>query len=110
MDQHEYTATVYIYPGGRMAVHGNSLRGLVLEVDTLGEMRSELLRLVPMLLRDNHGLNDVEIANVVLRLSLHDAPSNDTDLIDPPLPSCQVQKPTLLWEDSPHVQVITYCA
>ena len=110
MDQHKYTATVYIYPSGRMAVHGDSLRGLVLEVGTLDEMRLELLRLVPMLLRDNHGLNDAEIADIVLCLSLHDAPSDDTDLIDPPSPSCQVQKPTLLWQDSPHFQVTTYFA
>ena len=108
MDQHEYTATVYIYPGGRMAVHGNSFRGLILEVDTLDEMRSELLRLVPILLRVNHGLNDAEIADVTLRLSLHDAPSEDTDLIDHPTSSPQVQIPTLLWEDNPNVQVTTY--
>ncbi|MXW14936.1 MAG: hypothetical protein F4069_09325 [Rhodothermaceae bacterium] len=108
MDQHEYTATVYIYPGGRMAVHGNSLRGLVLEVDTLDEMRSELLRLVPILLWDNHELDDSEIANVTLRLSFHDTPSEDADLIDPPTPSPQAQIPTLLWEDSPCVQVTTY--
>ncbi|MCY3595243.1 MAG: DUF1902 domain-containing protein [Bacteroidetes bacterium] len=108
MDQHEYMATVYIYPDGRMAVHGNSLRGLVLEVDTIDEMRSELLRLVPILLRDNHGLNDSEIANVTLRLSFHDAPPEDTDLVDRPLPSRQAQTLTLLWEDSPYVQATTY--
>lgn len=106
MEQHEYRATVYIYPGGRMAVHGNNIRGLILEVDSIDEMRSELHRLVPILLRDNHGLSSEEIESATLLLSFHDAPPGDTDLIHHP--SHPHQTPTLLWEDSPYVSELVY--
>ena len=106
MEQRKYTATVYIYPNGRMGVHGNNLRGLVLEVDSIDEMRSELPRLVPILLRDNHELNDEEIANATLVLSLQDAPAEDTDLVSRPARSDQT--PTLCWEDSPRLSPLVY--
>lgn len=108
MKQHEYTATVFTYPNGRLAVHGNSIQGLVLEIDSIDEMRSELLRIVPILLRANHGLNDEEVACATLRLSFHDAPSEDADFIRHPSRSSQSQVPTLLWEDSPSIPTAVY--
>lgn len=106
IEQYKYTATVYTYPNGRMAVHGDNVRGLVLEVDSIDEMRSELLRLVPILLRDNHELNDEEIANATLVLSLQDAPAEDTDLVSRSARSDQT--PALCWEDSPRISLLVY--
>ncbi len=106
IEQYKYTATVYTYPNGRMAVHGNNIRGLILEVDSIDEMRSELLRLVPILLRDNHGLNDEETANAILVLSLQDAPAEDTDRVS--RPACSDQTPALCWEDSPRLSLLVY--
>ncbi len=106
MEQHEYRATVYIYPDGRMAVHGNNIQGLILEVDSIDEMRSELHRLVPILLQDNHGLSSEEIESATLRLSFHDAPPEDTGLTQHP--SSPHQTPTMLWEDSPYVSELVY--
>ncbi len=106
MEQRKYTATVYIYPNGRMGVHGNNLRGLVLEVDSIDEMRSELLHFVPILLRDNHKLSEEEIANAILLLSLQDAPAKDTDLVIRSARSDQT--PALCWEDSPRISLLVY--
>ncbi len=106
MEQHKYTATVYTYPNGRMGVHGNNLRGLVLEVDSVDEMRSELLHLVPILLRDNHKLSEEEIANAILLLSLQDASSEDADLVSHP--ACSDQTLALCWEDSPRLSLLVY--
>ena len=106
MEQHKYTATVYTYPNGRMGVHGNNLRGLVLEVDSVDEMRSELLHLVPILLRDNHKLSEEEIANAILLLSLQDASSEDADMVSHP--ACSDQTLALCWEDSPRLSLLVY--
>ncbi len=106
IEQHKHTATVDTYPNGRIGVHGNNLRGLILEVDSIHEMRSELLLIVPILLRDNHKLSEEEIANAILLLSLQDAPSEDTDRVSHPARSDQT--PALYWEDSPRLSPLVY--
>ena len=89
-----------------MAVHGNNIRGLILEVDSIDEMRSELHRLVPILLRDNHGLSGEETESATLLLSFHDAPPEDVDMTQHP--SRLHQTPILLWEDRPYVSELVY--
>ena len=108
MERNDYTATVFLYPDGRMGVVGDTIRGLILEVDTYEEMRSELLRLVPILLRANHGRNDEEIASATLRLSFQKAPPEDTELTHHSSHFRQTRGPILLWEDNPYVPAGAY--
>ena len=103
MNQDEYTADLFVYEDGTLAVHGGTVRGLVIETGSIEKMRKELFRVVPQLLRSNHGLTDKEIENVTLRLvrrnvddSVHPTPKSRA-------PSC----PRLLWEDDPRM---TACA
>lgn len=73
MSQLEYTTPLFIHEDGTLAVHGGDIRGLVIEAGTLDELRSELRRVAPRLLRSNHGLTDDEIAQASLRLVLRGA-------------------------------------
>ena len=47
------------------------IRGLVLEVKSVDELHSELLRVTERLLRMNHGLTDEELSTVQLNVTLH---------------------------------------
>jgi hypothetical protein len=98
MSQHEYTTPLFIHEDGTLAGHGGDIRGLVIEAATLEEMRAELHRLAPRLLRSNHGLTDEEIADaslcVVLR-SVEDGAQPDSTRTPP--------SPKLLWEDNPRI-------
>ena len=42
MSRHEYTTPLFVHDDGTLAVHGGDIRGLVIEADTLDELRSEL--------------------------------------------------------------------
>ena len=99
MSQHEYTTPLFIYDDGTLAVHGGDIRGLVIEADTLDEMRAELHRLAPRLLRSNHGLTDEEIEHASLCVVLHDV----EDAARPVSKSRTPQYPKLLWEDDPRI-------
>ena len=105
MSQHEYTTPLFVHEDGTLAVHGSDIRGLIVETDTLNEMRSELLRIAPRLLRSNHGLTDEEMAHVTLRLvpcGVEDG--EDASQCDPK--SRAHQSLQLLWEDNPHITTI----
>ena len=98
MSQREFTVPLFIYDDGRLAVHGSEIRGLVIEVDTFDEVREELLRLVPALLRSNHGLTEEEIAHVSLCVSLRDM--EEDAVVSKP---CAPHSPKLFWEDNPNI-------
>lgn len=105
MSQHEYTTPLFVHADGTLAVHGGDIRGLVIEVDTLEEMRAELLRVAPRLLRSNHGLSDDEIEQASLRLvpcAVKDDAQTVSYVRTP-------QSPKLLWEDNPRVMTMA-CA
>ena len=105
MSQHEYTTPLFIHEDGTLAVHGGDIQGLVVEAQTLDEMRSELIRLAPRLLRSNHGLTDEEIADASLRLVLR-----EVEEAAQPVPKSRTpQAPRLLWEDNPRIMT-TACA
>ena len=99
MSQHEYTVPLFIHEDGTLAMHGSDIRGLVIEADTFEEMRAELLRLAPRLLRSNHGLTEEEIEQVSLRLVLRDLEDAD----HPVAKSRSPQSPKVLWEDDPRI-------
>ena len=108
MSQHEYTTPLFVYEDGTLAVHGGDIRGLVIEADTLDELRSELHRIVPRLLRANHGLTDNEIAHASLRLvpcGVNDAEGAAQSASE----SHPNQSPQLLWEDNPRITTMA-CA
>ena len=105
MSQHEYTTPLFIHEDGTLAVHGGDIRGLVIEAATLDEMRSELLRVTPRLLRSNHGLTDEEIAHASLRL----VPCGAEGAAQPAPKSRTPQSPKLLWEDDPRITTMA-CA
>ena len=102
MSQHEYTTPLFIHEDGTLAVHGGDIRGLVIEADTLDEMRSELHRIAPRLLRSNHGLTDEEIAHASLRL-VPCGVEGAEGAAQPAPKSRTPQSPQLLWEDSPRI-------
>ena len=107
MSQHEYTTPLFIHEDGTLAVHGGDIRGLVVEADTLDEMRSELLRIAPRLLRSNHGLTDEEIAHASLRLVPCGVEEAEGALQFPPKARTP-QSPQLLWEDNPHITTMAF--
>lgn len=90
MNSHDYTAHLFIHDDGTLAVFGADIRGLIIEADTFAEIEAELLRVVPLLLRSNHGLSDEDIAHVTLRVE-HRAVE---DTQPAPKPSLRV-----FWED-----------
>ena len=97
MSEHEYTTSLFIHEDGTLAVHGGDIRGLVIEADTFEEMRAELLRLAPRLLRSNHGLTDEEIARASLRVVLRDV----EDAVQSVPKARTPRSPTLYWQDHP---------
>ena len=101
MSEHEYTTHLFIHEDGTLAVHGGDIRGLVIEADTFEEMRAELLRLAPRLLRSNHGLTDEEIAHASLRVVLRDADDDAKDAVQPVPEARTPRSPTLYWQDHP---------
>lgn len=72
-----FEATLYVYRDGTCVVTGDTIRGLVIEADTFDQMHSELCRLVPLLLRSNHGLSDEEIPRSVLDVTMRKAPEEE---------------------------------
>ena len=114
MSQHEYITPLFIHEDGTLAVHGGNIRGLIVETDTLDEMRSELLRITPRLLRSNHGLTDEEIEHASLRLvprSMVGAEGAEgaEGAVEPAPKSHTPQSPQLLWEDNPRIMTMV-CA
>ena len=105
MDQHEYTMPLFVHDDGTLAVHGGDIRGLVIEAESFEELRAELLRLAPQLLRTNHGLTNEEIEHATLLVAFRDV----ADAAEPVLETRATQTPKLLWEDSPHIKSIA-CA
>ena len=102
MSQREYTAPLFIHEDGTLAMHGSDIRGLVIEADTFEEMRAELLRLAPRLLRSNHGLTDEEIGQVSLCVVLRDM----EDAAQIVSKSRTPQSPRVLWEDDPRIMAM----
>lgn len=68
MESHEFTALLYIYEDGTIAVHGKDINGLFVEVESVVDLKPELDAVIPCLLELNHGLSDEEISNVTIRL------------------------------------------
>lgn len=109
MSQAEYMTPFFIYEDGTFAVHGGDIQGLVVEADTLDELRSELRRIAPRLLRSNHGLTDDEIAQASLRLVLCEAEDAEGVVATVNPESIAPQPPRLFWEDSPRITTMA-CA
>lgn len=65
-----FRVNLFVHEDGTFAVTGENLGGLVLETESIKEMRKELLRLTPHLLRTNHGLSEEEINNVRIHISM----------------------------------------
>ena len=105
MAQHEYTMPLFVHDDGTLAVHGGDIRGLVIEADTFEELRAELIRLAPRLLRSNHGLTNEEIGHASLHMVFRDV----EDAAQPALEARTPHTPKLLWEDSPHIKTMA-CA
>ena len=108
MSRHEYTTPLFVHDDGTLAVHGGDIRGLVVEADTLDELRSELHRIAPRLLRANHGLTDDEIAHASIRLvpcGVDDAEGAAQSATESRLH----RSPRLLWEDNPRITTLA-CA
>jgi len=80
---------VFFDEDGTVTAQGENLRGLVLETESFKEMREELLRLVPQLLRANHGLNDDEIKETIICITRHGSADGK-----------QQKRPRLMWEDT----------
>ena len=104
MRQSEYIMPVFVHNDGTLAVHGGDIRGLVIEADTFEELRAELVRLAPGLLRSNHGLSEEEIAHASLRMVLR--PVDETAQPDPEVH--RPPAPRVLWEDSPRIKTMAY--
>ncbi len=104
MSQNEYTVNLFFYEDGTLAAHSGDIRGLVIETDDFADMREELLRVAPRLLRSNHGLTDAEIEQTSIRLVFRDVEDQAVQPEPKPRRPCA---PRLLWEDDPR---LTACA
>ena len=100
MSQNEYTVNLFFYEDGTLAAHSGNIRGLVIETADFAEMREELLRVAPRLLRSNHGLTDAEIEQASIRLVFCDAEDQVVQPEQKPRTPCS---PRLLWEDDPRL-------
>ena len=63
-----FSAIVLVYEDGTLAITDSDIKGLVIEVDSFHELFVELLQVASDLLELNHGLNDEQIAESVLRI------------------------------------------
>ena len=104
MNQNEFTVNLFFYEDGTLAAHSGDVRGLVIETDDFADMREELLRVAPRLLRSNHGLTDAEIERASIRVMFRDVEAQAVQLEPKPRTPCS---PRLLWEDDPR---LTACA
>ena len=100
MKQNEFSVNLSVYEDGTLAVHGGDIRGLIIEANGIEEMREELLRIAPRLLRSNHGLTDEEVGQASIRLVLR-APHDASTQARPK--SQTALHPRLLWEDDPRI-------
>ena len=97
MAELEYTIAVRTCRHSRRLIATSpDLRGLVLEVDSLDELQTELLWVSERLLRSNHGLADAQIAEVQLNVTLQ----NDDEL------SASPPRPRILIDDQRAVQAV----
>lgn len=90
-----FEATLYVYRDGTCVVTGDTIRGLVIEADTFDQMHSELCRLVPLLLRSNHGLTDEDISRSILGMTMRKVPEED---VSESLAHA-TQPPMIQWQD-----------
>ena len=69
--RHEYPIEVRAFSNPTALVATSpEIRGLVLEVETVGELYAELLAVTSHLLKANHGLTDNQIAQTQLNVTL----------------------------------------
>ena len=101
MRPHAFTVNLFLHEDGTLAAHGVDIRGLVLETDTVAEMRDELLRMTPRLLRANHRLSDAEIEQALIHLVTHRV-ADERD-VQPERKARTPCSPRLLWEDHPRL-------
>ncbi|MCY4152140.1 MAG: hypothetical protein OXE94_07895 [Aestuariivita sp.] len=95
--QLEFEVTLFRNKDGTFSAHGKNLQGLFLETESLVEMKEELLRLTPRLLRSNHGLSDDEIKKVKINVVNDDHNSLSKSL------DCA---PRLMWENNLPAQAV----
>ena len=102
MAQHEFTATLYTFEDGTLALLNSDITGLVLETSSFKEMQSELYRLAPRLLRSNHGLVEDEIAQAYLRIEVRPATELEGSARSP------AQAPMIWWKDTENIRDLMY--
>ena len=97
MARYEYAVHVRALKRSKLFVATSpDIRGLVLEVKSVDELHTELLRVTERLLKTNHGLTDEQIANVQL---------NVTVLGSKDRPSA-TQRPRILFDDQRAVSTV----
>lgn len=97
MAEYEYAITVRACCRPKCFIATSpDIRGLVLEVDSMDELQTELLRVSERLLRSNHGLNDAQIAEVQLNVTLQNGDE----------PSAPIPRPRILIEDQRTAQAV----
>ena len=101
MSQSEFRVDLFVHADGTLAVHGGDIRGLVIETDDIHELRSELYRIVPRLLKTNHGLSKKEIEQVTIRVILRNAPGEAG-----PEQTLHAAYPQIVWEDDPRIMAV----
>ncbi len=92
-----YTVSLFYYGNGIWGARGDDIKGLVLEGESLDEIRRELIRIAPQLLRSNHGLTDAEIEKVSLYVEYRESPEFAR--------TKQGRLFQLYWEDTPQLDV-----
>ena len=100
MKQTDFSVILFVHEDGTLAAHGGDILGLVIEADDIAEMRAELLRIAPRLLKSNHGLTEEEVGKSTIRLVLGDA--RGAPERSQPQPHTPML-PQLLWEDDPRI-------
>lgn len=76
---HTYMVDALVHDDGIMTVTSDEIDGLVLEVDSLGRLSTELRALAPELLKANHGLSDeaAKAAQYQVRFDVKQEPVRD---------------------------------
>ena len=103
MRPHEFTVNLLIYQDGTLAAHGVDLRGLTLETESLAEMRDELVRVTPRLLRVNHHLGEPEIEQALIHLVPYHVDDDGQEDVQPVRSARAPGSPRFVWEDHPQL-------
>ena len=92
MLKREFTVDVVLHKSGTLVATSKDISGLVLEVNSFDELREEILTICPVLLVENHGFEEIECRNVLIRANVIKESKYTNPSSKPCLPALIIQE------------------